>query len=88
MDRQPLPPAPLKPYDAPPEVRSAIDAFVGRLDPNDPIVAAFDGAIVPMVVTDPTLPDNPLIYVNPAFERLTGFAAEEAIGRNCRFMQG
>ncbi|WP_354284285.1 HWE histidine kinase domain-containing protein [Sphingomonas sp. PvP056] len=88
LDRQPLPPAPLKPYDAPPEVRSAIDAFVGRLDPNDPIVAAFDGAIVPMVVTDPTLPDNPLIYVNPAFERLTGFAAEEAIGRNCRFMQG
>jgi len=31
--------------------------------------------------------DNPLIYVNPAFERITGYAAEEVIGRNCRFLQ-
>ncbi len=43
---------------------------------------------VAMVVSDATLPDCPLIYVNPAFERLTGFAADEVLGRNCRFMQG
>lgn len=41
-----------------------------------------------IVITDPSLPDDPLVYVNPAFERTTGYAAEEALGRNCRFLQG
>lgn len=48
----------------------------------------FDMTPVAMVVSDPTLPDCPLIYVNHAFEALTGFRAEEVLGRNCRFMQG
>lgn len=38
-------------------------------------------------ITDPARPDDPLVYVNPAFERTTGYAAEEALGRNCRFLQ-
>jgi PAS domain S-box-containing protein len=41
-----------------------------------------------IVITDPNLPDDPLVYVNPAFEETTGFAAREALGRNCRFLQG
>ncbi len=41
-----------------------------------------------LVISDPKLPDNPLIYVNPAFEEMTGYTAEEALGRNCRFLQG
>ena len=41
-----------------------------------------------IVITDPSQPDSPLVYVNPAFERTTGYAAEEALGRNCRFLQG
>lgn len=41
-----------------------------------------------MVVCDPTLPDNPVIYANASFEALTGFAPVEILGRNCRFMQG
>ena len=41
-----------------------------------------------IVITDPSRPDAPLVYVNPAFERTTGYAAEEALGRNCRFLQG
>jgi len=40
-----------------------------------------------IVITDPNQPDDPLVYVNPAFERTTGYPAEEALGRNCRFLQ-
>jgi len=40
-----------------------------------------------IITTDATAPDNPIIYVNPAFERITGYSAAEAIGRNCRFLQ-
>ncbi|TCJ14808.1 PAS domain-containing protein [Rubrobacter taiwanensis] len=41
-----------------------------------------------IVITDPALPDNPIIYANPAFERITGYAVDEVLGRNCRFLQG
>ncbi|MEO0532417.1 MAG: EAL domain-containing protein [Cyanobacteria bacterium P01_A01_bin.123] len=41
-----------------------------------------------IVITDPTQPNNPIIYVNPAFERITGYTAEEVLNRNCRFLQG
>jgi PAS domain S-box-containing protein len=39
-------------------------------------------------VANATLPDMPLVYVNPAFEVMTGYALEEVLGRNCRFLQG
>lgn len=39
-------------------------------------------------VSDPNLPDNPIIFVNKAFEKMTGYKAEEVIGKNCRFLQG
>ncbi len=41
-----------------------------------------------IVITDATQPNNPMIYVNPSFERITGYSAAEAIGRDCRFLQG
>src|ERR687883_1763190 len=41
-----------------------------------------------IVITDPNLPDNPIVYVNPAFVATTGYSTEEAIGQNCRFLQG
>jgi PAS domain S-box-containing protein len=44
-------------------------------------------ASVPIIVTDATRADEPIAYVNPAFERLTGYSREQAIGRNCRFLQ-
>jgi PAS domain S-box-containing protein len=43
---------------------------------------------MPMVVTNPREEDNPIVLANKAFLNLTGYAAEEIIGRNCRFLQG
>ncbi|MBJ3761405.1 PAS domain-containing protein [Maribius pontilimi] len=42
---------------------------------------------VPVVISDPSLPDTPLIYLNDAFSRMTGYAFDDAVGRNCRFLQ-
>jgi PAS domain S-box-containing protein len=41
-----------------------------------------------VVITDPSKKDNPVIYVNKAFEKITGYTSKEAIGKNCRFLQG
>ena len=40
------------------------------------------------MLTNPRLPDNPLVAVNRAFCVLTGYAAPEIVGRNCRFLAG
>ncbi|WP_121061875.1 PAS domain-containing protein [Chachezhania antarctica] len=45
-------------------------------------------ARLPLCITDPHSPDNPIVFVNPAFCALTGYSAEEVIGANCRFLQG
>lgn len=41
-----------------------------------------------IVITDARQHDNPIIFVNPAFERITGYTAEDVLGRNSRFLQG
>jgi len=43
---------------------------------------------VGVVLTDPRRQDHPIVYVNPAFTRITGYSADEAIGNNPRFLQG
>ena len=48
------------------------------------IASVSDGVLI----TDPNQPDNPIIYSNPAFSRITGYQPEEIFGRNCRFLQG
>jgi PAS domain S-box-containing protein len=49
---------------------------------------AMDEAPVGITITDPTREDNPMVYVNERFETLTGYDRSEALGRNCRFLQG
>lgn len=49
---------------------------------------ALERTRMPMVVSDPRQPDNPLVLANAAFLEQTGYAAGEVIGRNCRFLQG
>ncbi|XYK80569.1 MAG: PAS domain-containing protein [Labrenzia sp.] len=41
-----------------------------------------------VVFSDPNVPDNPMIFVSEEFERQTGYTSVEAVGRNCRFLQG
>ena len=49
---------------------------------------AFQRTRMPMVVTDATQNDFPIVLANQAFLNLTGYAASEVLGRNCRFLQG
>ncbi|SDG39066.1 PAS domain S-box-containing protein [Limimonas halophila] len=39
------------------------------------------------VMSDPARPDNPIVFANDAFLRLTGYARDEVMGHNCRFLQ-
>ncbi len=55
---------------------------------TDPFAAAVRATRMPMIITDPRQPDNPVVFANGAFCRLTGYAREDILGRNCRFLQG
>ena len=48
------------------------------------MTAAGDG----LTIADATDPDHPIVYANPGFARMTGYDIDEALGRNCRFLQG
>ncbi|RIX97947.1 PAS domain-containing protein [Aureimonas flava] len=75
------------PFDGPrPTVRSSA---AGRLDSHDDIFfAAVETTRMPMTVTDPHQPDNPIVFANNAFIQMTGYSREEIVGNNCRFLQG
>ena len=60
----------------------------GLEDRGNIFFAAVEMTRMPMVVTDPNQPDNPVVFVNRAFLDLTEYAEEEVLGRNCRFLQG
>ena len=55
---------------------------------GDPFAAAVRATRMPMVITDPSQPDNPIVFCNEAFQALTGYSQDEVLGRNCRFLQG
>lgn len=61
---------------------------VDALLEDDKSFEGFSRAQVSIVVTNPHLDDNPIVYVNQAFTRQTGYARSVSIGRNCRFLQG
>ena len=67
------------------------DLDARRIDPfgeDDPFAAAIRGTRMAMVVSDCRLDDQPIVFVNDAFLRLTGYERHEVFGRNCRFLQG
>ena len=55
---------------------------------SDPFVSIVSATRMAVAITDPRQPDNPVVFVNDSFTRLTGYSAAEAVGRNCRFLQG
>lgn len=57
-------------------------------DPRRMLEGAVEASSNGVVLSDPNLPDMPIIYVNPAFERMTGYSSDEVLGHNCRFLQG
>ncbi|MDQ3911446.1 MAG: PAS domain S-box protein [Actinomycetota bacterium] len=50
---------------------------------NQALAASHDGIII-----DPNLSYKPIVYANPALERITGYSSEETVGKNCCFLQG
>jgi PAS domain S-box-containing protein len=61
-------------------------------DPEAQLQALRERAVVAtdiaFTITDPRQPDDPLVWVNPSFTRITGYPIEEIVGLNCRFLQG
>ncbi len=71
----------------PSDIRIA-DEVRGMDDGTDPFVAAVRATRMPMIITDPRQTDNPVVFANDAFCRLSGYERREILGRNCRFLQG
>lgn len=53
-----------------------------------PFVAAVAATRMPIVITDPSIPDNPIVYANTAFLDLCGYEREEVLGRTYHFLTG
>jgi PAS domain S-box-containing protein len=77
-------------------LRAERDASVRAPDPgqrtsaagSDLLFTAAEKTRMPMIITDPHQPDNPIVFANRAFQDLCGYGADELLGRNCRFLQG
>lgn len=65
-----------------------LDHLQAESNRADPFAAAVRATRMPMIVTDPRLFDNPIVFANDAFLALTGYERIEVTGRNCRFLQG
>jgi PAS domain S-box-containing protein len=60
----------------------------GLEDRGNIFFAAVEMTRMPMIVTDPRQPDDPIVFVNRAFLDLTLYEEQDVMGRNCRFLQG
>lgn len=61
-------------------------SLLDRSDFN--LIHAMQLAKQSFVVTDPSLPDNPIVFASQGFLEITGYRMEQVLGRNCRFLQG
>ncbi|MEO0584453.1 MAG: ATP-binding protein [Bacteroidota bacterium] len=65
-----------------------IRSLVHTLPSSDLLIRALEAAASGITIADFRAKDMPLIYANPAYARLTGYSIEEALGKNCRYLQG
>ncbi|MEH3035744.1 MAG: histidine kinase famiy protein [Sphingomonas adhaesiva] len=71
----------------PPHLAGIVNHDMGD-DQNTIFFAAVKTTRMPMIVTDPNRPDNPIVFANPAFITMTGYGWDELVGNNCRLLQG
>jgi PAS domain S-box-containing protein len=70
------------------ELARANDELRAALRENSRLAAAIDSCQLGVLINDPTQPDMPTIFANPAFTQVTGYARSDIMGHNCRFLQG
>ena len=68
--------------------RESVITHPGLNERGNVFFAAIEMTRMPMILTDPNQPDNPIVFANKAFLDLTGYEEGEILGRNCRFLQG
>ena len=76
-------------WDGETRIHTAVmDAGTREREAASPRETAAHRSPIGVTIADATADDEPLVYVNDTFEQLTGYTREEAVGRNCRFLQG
>ncbi|MBL0030457.1 MAG: EAL domain-containing protein [Rhodanobacteraceae bacterium] len=77
-------------HGAPGRVITALDITERRTSQREMALLrrAIEASTDSIVLVDARAHDQPLVYVNSAFERITGYRADEVLGRNCRLLQG
>jgi PAS domain S-box-containing protein len=58
------------------------------MEPDFRLMTALSGSQQNFAISDPSLPDNPIVYCSQGFLELTGYTLDQVLGRNCRFLQG
>lgn len=72
-----------------PIVLEACGELASDLDQQDfNLIKSIQQSQHSFVITDPSLQDNPIVFASDDFLSLTGYAREDVLGRNCRFLQG
>ena len=72
-----------------PLVAASADQATAVLERKDfGLMTAIQAAQRSYCITDPSLPDNPIVFASKGFLELSGYTLEEVLGRNCRFLQG
>ncbi|HSK27374.1 MAG TPA: SpoIIE family protein phosphatase [Jiangellales bacterium] len=84
----PLPPLAGRPDLALVALLPVDPGFSGVAELHEVRSRALSAAGLSFTISDPHQPDNPLVWVNPAFCAVTGYDESELLGRNCRFLQG
>ena len=70
------------------QIKDIVDSSSEKMRENEVFADAIRHSRLPLCITDPTQPDEPIVFANKAFCDLTGFDNADFIGKNCRFLQG